>query len=143
MSDHHPHERPEREHTTSSPRRDHSNHSLAPDHDTPPTNRPNYEAGSQTVGVIHRQVAAERAARRAAAGEPEPPPLLETNMPAHMRHGPGSQTANAFYQQAARRRLARESNPLHKGAKMARPRKLMSSLCGVETQLQTIKQLDG
>ncbi len=74
-----------------------------------PAAPPHDGAGSQFASIIHRQVAAERAARRAAAGEPEPPPPLATNMPARLRQGPGSQTAAAFYRQAAGRQRAREA----------------------------------
>ncbi len=73
---------------------------------------PHPEAGSQFTSIIRRQVAAERAAK----GEPKPE-LLPTNMPAHLRQGPGSQTANAFYQEAARRQQAREAGQApHDGA---------------------------
>ncbi len=92
MSGHHPHERPERERPLLPVRRTPARR--VPDaYDlAAAAPAPNYEAGSQFAAIIHRQVAAERRA----AGEPEAAPLPAT-MPAHLRHGPGSQTAVAFY----------------------------------------------
>jgi len=109
MSDHHPHERPEHERPTPSARRTPSQRVQDAYNQEAAVAPPNYGAGSQFASIIHRQVAAERAARRATAGEPEPPPPLAMNMPARLRQGPGSQTAAAFYRQAAEQQRAREA----------------------------------
>ncbi len=109
MSDYHPHERPEHERPTPSARRTPPQRVQDAYNQEAAVAPPNYAAGSQFASIIHRQVAAERAARRATAWESEPPPPLATNMPVRLRQGPGSQTAAAFYRQAAEQQRAREA----------------------------------